>query len=144
MSPQKENFGHYIRKRRLELGLTQHEIAKKIGVAQNFVTYLEAEQRKPSHEMIKKVAAALSLSSDTLYLIAHPEVAALVNKRREGGLHSQIPFHLAALKNDRELRHKHEISDADIAQLASIRARGEVKSKEDYVFLLLSIRKAFS
>lgn len=143
MTKQKENFSDYIKRRRIELGLTQQEVAKRAKVAQNFVTYLESDQRRPSTEMIKKLADILMLPSDKLYFLAHGAKLKGVIEFDQKGLKAKISPVLAALKDDQELRERHQISDEEIDQLASIRGRGEIRSKDDYVFLLMNIRQVF-
>lgn len=137
-----QTLGQYLRKRRLELDLTQSEVAKKVKVAQNFVAYLENDQRKPSHDLLKKLADVLELPSDRLYFLAHPEMHEMV-EIAEQGIKSKLPPALEDLRQDGGLRKRHAITDDEIRQLASIRARGEIRKKDDYIFLLMSIRQVF-
>lgn len=138
----KEDFGKYIRNRRLELRLTQLEVAKKADVAQNFIAYLENGQRKPSTEMVRKLSEILQLPSDRLYFLAHEEdLQGVIAYDREGGIRRKIPPVLTNLLNDRSLRARHRITEEEVEMLASIRGRGEIRTKEDYVFLLMSIRQ---
>lgn len=142
-SPSKKSFGDYIRDRRIELRLTQQDVARKARVSQNFVAYLENGHRKPSTPMIRKLSEALGLPSDKLYFLARDEElqGVILFDAKEGQLHSDLSPILKALKNDRDLRDRHRISDEDIAMLAAIRGRGDIKTKEDYVFVLMSIRQ---
>jgi len=133
-------FGDTIRRRRVERQMTQKDVAQRLKVAQNFVTYLENGQRKPTDEMIKKLAKILSLPNDQLYFEAHPELEAMLGDDKP--MQVQLAPALAELKSDQVLRNQHDITNEEIEQLASIRFRGEIKRKEDYVFLLMSIRRA--
>ena len=137
-----QTLGDYLRKRRLELDLTQAEVAKKVKVAQNFVAYLENDQRKPSHDLLKKLAEVLNLPSGRLYVLAHPEMQEMISVEGER-IQSKMSPALEDLRRDTDLRRQHAITDQEIDQLASIRARGEIRKKEDYVFLLMSIRQVF-
>lgn len=140
----KETFGSYIKKRRLELGLTQQEIAKKCGVAQNFIAYLENNHRQPSTEMIRKLGKILDLPSDKLYFLAHTELEGIIHYDYEKAeLKNKTPPALMALKNDKKTRNRYHVTDDEIDQLASVRSRGEIRTKEDYIFLLMSIRQVF-
>ena len=142
MGGKDNTFGNYIRTRRIELGLTQNEVAKGLGVAQNFVTYLEKGQRKPTNETIKKLARILSLPTDRLYLTAHPDLSEILEYDREGKtIREKLSPALEALQGDRDLCTRHGITDEEISQLATMKLRGEVKRKEDYVFLLMSVRQ---
>lgn len=135
-------FGDYIRKRRLELGMTQERVAKRLQVTQNFVAYLEKGERKPPTRLLRCLSEILSLPLDKLYLAARPEVEEFIDfdaEKRKPTL--RLPPALLALYGDKDLRDKHHITDADLDMLASIRARGDIRNKEDYIFLLLSLRQ---
>ena len=135
-------FGEAIRKRRIEMQMTQYEVAQKLDVSQNFVTYLEKGQRKPTNDMIRRIAGVLSLSMDTLYMDAHPDLPEFLRYDKvEKKLFKQLPPALEKLKSDRALRSRHGITDEEVQQLATMRLRGEIKNAEDYVFLLMSIRQ---
>ena len=145
MSKRTHLFGDYILKRRVEIGLKQSDIAKSLGVAQNFVSYLENGKRKPTNDMIKKLSKILALPTDQLYLKSHPDLMELISYDEiEGRIRQQISPLLEELKNDKSLRNQHAITDEEIDQLASLKLRGEVKRKMDYVFLLMSIRQVIS
>ena len=135
------DFGAYIRARRQQLDLSQNDVAKKLKVAQNYVTYLERNQRRPNDELIKKIAEVLSLPVDKLYLSAHPELKEFIELDEKKKHVQKLSPMLEELKNDKELIKRFKITPQEITELASIRLRGEVKSKEDYLFLLSSIRQ---
>ncbi|WP_435163223.1 NTP transferase domain-containing protein [Candidatus Pelagibacter bacterium nBUS_25] len=62
-----KSFGSYIRKLRLQLGIGQRELAKKIGIAASFLNDIEKEKRSaPKSNIIKKIS--LLLKSDIDYL----------------------------------------------------------------------------
>lgn len=135
-------FGDVIKNKRLELGLTQTQLAKKLGIAQNYIAYLEKNERKPSNAILKKLGNCLSIPIDNLYLLANPEVKNIFPKEAIQEALS-LPIFLRDLKNDKLLRKKHDISDDDIKMLASIKARGEVQSVDDYIFLLMTLRQCY-
>lgn len=142
MTRQQNNFGTYVKKRRVELKKTQDQVAKEVGVSQNFVTYLEKNQRKPSREILKKLSLVLGLPLSKLYFEAYPDIKKIVgfNEKENIFLGRMSPI-LENLKTDRGTRKKYDITDTEIEQLASLRLKGEVKTKEDYVFLLMTIRQ---
>jgi putative transcriptional regulator len=61
-------FSRRVRERRKELGLTQVDLAKKLGVSQPVVAYVEAEEDKssPGIDLIARVAEALQTSPSAL------------------------------------------------------------------------------
>jgi transcriptional regulator with XRE-family HTH domain len=52
--------GHRIKVRRVDLGLQQNELAKKLGITQAHLCYLEKGQRQISLELLEKAAKALN------------------------------------------------------------------------------------
>lgn len=134
----KNEFGAYLKKRRHELELTQGELAQKLGVAQNYITYLEKGSRNPSLETLKKLARALRSPLEQLHRLANPEVETLYLASE-----ATLPPLLLELSRNKKLREMHRIGDEEIEQLAGIRARGEVRKVEDYLLLLMTMRQVF-
>ena len=62
-----KSFGSYVRKLRLQLGIGQRELAKKIGIAASFLNDIEKEKRSaPKSNVIKKIALLLKTDIDYL------------------------------------------------------------------------------
>lgn len=142
-TPSSITFGQYLKTRRRELGLTQVQVAKKLDVGQNFVAYMENDQRKPSNDVLKRLADCLSLPMDELYLKVHPDVEDIFSNRPQKRERTRFNPLLHKLRYDRTLREKYAITDDDISLLGSIQARGEITRLEDYIFLLMTIRQVF-
>ena len=53
-----------IMKRRIELGLTQVEVAERLGVPQAAVSRLEKQKHSPSIDMVEKYAEAVGCKID--------------------------------------------------------------------------------
>lgn len=60
------SLGRRIRERRQELHLTVRGFAAQIGVQPPFVTDIEADRRRPSPEVLEKIANVLRLPQDEL------------------------------------------------------------------------------
>lgn len=60
------SLGNNLKKYRKETHLTQVELAKKIGAAQNDIHRWEADKVIPSIENLKKLSIALNVSVDNL------------------------------------------------------------------------------
>ncbi len=54
-------FSVVLREIRTEKGLSQDEVAERLDVARNYISYLESGQRYPSLEMLIAVAQALGV-----------------------------------------------------------------------------------
>jgi len=60
------DFGERLAEARKSSGLTQHQLADKLGVSQQMVDYYERRARNPSAVFVRRVAALLDVSADTL------------------------------------------------------------------------------
>lgn len=62
-----EKFGPFIRKLRINLDITQRELAKKAGIAPSYLNDLEKEKRAaPKQEVIKKISSILKTDLNQL------------------------------------------------------------------------------
>jgi transcriptional regulator with XRE-family HTH domain len=61
-NPADETFGNRLVRLREDAGVKQAELAARIGSSQSTVSQLEKDQRKPSFDMIRKLADALGVS----------------------------------------------------------------------------------
>ena len=80
------NIGQLIRERRREIGLNQEELAKKIGVSQNYITKIETNLTGVGPKTLTKMAIALDIPSDKLieYHLGYFEgVAVSIDKRMD-------------------------------------------------------------
>jgi transcriptional regulator with XRE-family HTH domain len=59
-------FGRRVRELRKERGLSQVELAAKVGIDRSYMGFLERGERNPSLEVIAKIAEALSVTPDEL------------------------------------------------------------------------------
>ena len=53
------SLGKKIQKRRDEIGLTQEELASKVGISRAYMGYIEQGRYAPSLEVIEKIAREL-------------------------------------------------------------------------------------
>lgn len=59
-------FGKRVREIRKERGLSQVELAAKVGIDRSYMGFLERGERNPSLEVIAKIAEALNVTPDEL------------------------------------------------------------------------------
>jgi transcriptional regulator with XRE-family HTH domain len=62
----KRHFGARVRQVRKRKGITQVELAARLGVTQRGVSYYENEAQNPSIEIIERIAAALGVTKRQL------------------------------------------------------------------------------
>ena len=61
-----EAMGRLVRLRRMELRMTQQEVAGMTGVSTSFIGHIERGEKVPSLETVAQLARALDLSLDRL------------------------------------------------------------------------------
>lgn len=66
MEDMTKKFAHAVHARRKELGLTQEELAKRVGTTKQMVSKYELGQRSPKVVMANAFAAALETTLDEL------------------------------------------------------------------------------
>ena len=57
-------FGYKVKRRRLELDLSQSELAKRIGIDQSDLSKVEKGLANPTYKMMKRIAKALDCNLD--------------------------------------------------------------------------------
>lgn len=62
-------IGEQIRKARIRAGLTQGELAQKLGISYQSIGQWERSQRNPKLDTIRKIAEALDVSMNDLFEI---------------------------------------------------------------------------
>lgn len=68
-----ETFGQRLARIRKEKGLTQYELADKMGLVQALISEYERDKIRAHHEMVARFAIALEVSADDLLGINAPK-----------------------------------------------------------------------
>lgn len=61
-----ERIGPRIRARRVDLGMSQRELGRQIGVSASFVSSVERGHCSPSVSTLREMTSALGISADEL------------------------------------------------------------------------------
>ncbi len=77
------DFGVKLKKLRLQEGLTQQQLADRIGVTKSVVSYYELQERYPSPEVLTKLALVFHVSTDFLLGIERKETIDLTGLDNE-------------------------------------------------------------
>ena len=67
------NLGVFIARRRKYMGLTQEELAKRIGVSKSAIAKWETNGGIPDRDNLKKIAEVMKVSVDDLHRIIERE-----------------------------------------------------------------------
>ena len=66
-------FGRNLRRLRLQAGLSQEDLAHKVGVHRNFIGALERGERNPTLVSVERVADALGAEPSEMFREARPD-----------------------------------------------------------------------
>ena len=61
------DLGSYIRQQRERSAMSLRKLAEAAGISNPYLSQIERGLRKPSAEILKSIARALSISAETLY-----------------------------------------------------------------------------
>ena len=62
-----KSLGKKIQKKRKDLGLTQDELAEKVGISLTYMGFIEQGRYAPSLEVLNKIAKALKIPLSDLF-----------------------------------------------------------------------------
>ena len=77
------NFGNILKRLRLQEGLTQQQLADKLGITKSVVSYYELQERYPSPEILMKLSAIFHVSTDYLLGLDRTETVDLTGLDEE-------------------------------------------------------------
>ena len=77
------DFGNILKKLRQQEGMTQQQLANKLGVTKSVVSYYELQERYPSPEILTQLAQIFHVSTDYLLGIERGEVIDLIGLDEE-------------------------------------------------------------
>ena len=66
-------LGLLLRGYRQALGMSQRELALKVGVQRVSISFIENDRRRPSATLLHSIADILDVKQDRLFLLARPE-----------------------------------------------------------------------
>jgi len=132
------SFGQVIRERRRQLDLTQEDVARRIKTSTPYIGHLESGKRHPSDRVLSRLAEVLLLDKRELFLLANPQAARLLDTTDQQDSKSAW----SEFRKDERLRRIHNITEQEMEALSRVALMGEVRSKQDFVYILNTIRQA--
>jgi transcriptional regulator with XRE-family HTH domain len=136
------DFGKVVRNRRRERNLTQGEVASRIRTSIPYVGQLESGKRHPSDQVVTRLAKVLGLDRRELFLLANPQIEALLATQpetAEGSISVWEQF-----RNDKQLQLKHNVSTAEVEMLSRLEGCNfaRIVSTHDLIYILNAMRHA--
>lgn len=77
------DFGERLKKLRIQEGMTQQQLADRLGVTKSVVSYYELQERYPSPEILIKFASIFHTSTDYLLGLTKTESISLADLNDE-------------------------------------------------------------
>ena len=68
------DFGDVLKRLRQQEGMTQQQLAQKLGVSKSVVSYYELQERYPSPDILTKLSFIFHVSTDYLLGIEKKEI----------------------------------------------------------------------
>jgi len=80
MEPVRERtFAQVIRDRRLQLDLTQEEVARRIKTSTPYIGHIESAKRHPSDKIVTRLAEVLGLDRRRMFFLANSRAQAMLD-----------------------------------------------------------------
>lgn len=77
------DFGVRLKELRKQAGLTQSQVAERVGVTKSVVSFYEKQERSPSPDVLIKLAAIFHVSTDYLLGLEKRDVIDVTGVRQE-------------------------------------------------------------
>lgn len=133
-------FGQVLKENRQAHGLTQRDLAARIGVKASHVAYLETGQRKPSLALLGRIADTLRLDRQKLFVMAHPEAKAMMPAARPA--RTKTPKEAwRTLLNDRALLARYQVTKKELQALKTLSMLGYAMSPREFVAIVTLLRR---
>jgi transcriptional regulator with XRE-family HTH domain len=132
-------IGELLKPRREALGLTQRELAQKIGVEGSHIAFIESGRRKPSLKLVARIADTLGVDRQELLVLAHPEAKALLAQRQLEPSRKPAPSWQRFIK-DHALLARYHVTKRELQALEHLSLLGAVLSAKEFLAILTLIR----
>ena len=139
----KKTLGEVLKNQRSTLGLTQRQLALKLGVKPSHVAYLEKDRRRPSLALLSRIADVLGLPKESLFVLAHPEASSLLGGHREPAPHVQDSDRVwREFTGNKAMIARHNIKPRELKVLSQVNLLGKITAPRHFLFILNAIRQA--
>jgi transcriptional regulator with XRE-family HTH domain len=136
-------LGEGLRQRREALGLTQLELALKLGIKQKYVADLENGPSRPSFMLLVRVADVLGLKKEDLFRLVQPDVRTVKGAEGQvGGGAKSTDQVWRDFMSRKALLERHQVKPRELKVLSQVNLLGQISSPRQFLFILKAIRKA--
>jgi transcriptional regulator with XRE-family HTH domain len=129
-------LGQLVRARRQQLALSQRQLAAMAGVKASHIAYIEGNQRRPSMNLLGRLADVLGFDQERLLRLSHPEAAALLKPITAKSRHRAWK----AFTGNKALIRQHSVTPKEMDILQRINLLGKVSTPRHFLIILNTIR----
>src|SRR5437899_2091337 len=115
------SLGLRLREYRLTLGLSQAEMARKLGMRRSMISLIELGRRDPSATLLHRFANAFRINGQPLFLLSNPQ-AKLLGAAHVAANHAAW----RAFAQDNHLLARYNVTSEELRILSTVRIMGEV------------------
>jgi transcriptional regulator with XRE-family HTH domain len=133
-------FGRVLKKQRIALRLTQRAVAELVGVKGSHIAYLENGSRRPSLELLERIAKTLGLDEKRLFRLAHPEAKGLMGAHEKLAPRDEPQRAWRRFLSDRVLISRYQVTRRELQALKQLSLLGYVCSPREFLAILTLIR----
>jgi transcriptional regulator with XRE-family HTH domain len=133
------DLGEFLKTRRAALGLTQRVLAEKLGVEASHVAFIESGRRKPSLNLVARIADTLGLNRQEVLVLAHPEAEALITPTNSTPPKKTTPSWQRFIK-DHKLLSRYHVTKRELQVLENLSLLGTVLAAKEFLAILTLIR----
>ncbi|GEM_PF-193320 len=139
-SKRKTTLGERLKNHRLNSGLSQTELARRLGLRQATISLIEHDRRRPSATLLRRIASVLDIRHEPLFLLSSPD-AKLVKGSRLASCDIANRAMWRAFIHDRNLLERYKVQPHELQVLADVRVIGRVREPREFVQILLALRR---
>jgi transcriptional regulator with XRE-family HTH domain len=138
----KRQLSGVVKEARQGLGMTQRDLAARIGVEASHIAYIENGHRRPSLTLVRRLADTLLLDRRELFLLAHPEAKHLVGSLGGSAPTKRTDDAFRLFASNRRVLKRHGVTRAELRLLKQVSLLDPVSSPGHFLFILNSISQA--
>jgi putative transcriptional regulator len=130
-----------LRDYRLTLGLSQAQLARRLGMKQPAISLIERGRRRPSATLLHRLADMFHVDTETLFLLSHSSAKLFAGACRlsHAGAKNAV---WRAFTRDNDLLARYNVKSDELRVLSRVRIIGEVRDPRDFICILTTIRQA--
>ena len=132
--------GLVLRSYRQAAGLSQRELARRVGVPWPLISLIENDRRRPSASLLHNIADILHIKAERLFLLSRSP-SKLPTRKYLGSCTKTNKAIWRAFTHDNDLLARYQVQPNELRVLSKVRIMGELRHPRDFIVILTVIRE---